>query len=54
VGTVCITRTERERKGGKEGDILIHKLAGGDRKKVKVPIEQINQRLTDLKLTYVA
>ena len=39
VGTVRITKTERKRKGGEGGDILIYKLAGGGRKKVKVPVE---------------
>jgi len=38
-------------KGGEEGNILMH-IAG--RKKVKVAAEQINHRLTDLKLTHTA
>ena len=51
VGTVRTTKTEREIKGGGEGDILAH-VAG--RKKVKVAAEQINHRLADLKLTHAA
>ena len=41
-GTVYTTKTKHKKKGGEEGDILIYKLAGSDRKKVKVPIEQID------------
>jgi hypothetical protein len=50
-GTVRTTKTEREKKGGEEGDILVN--AGG-RKKVKVTTKQIDQRLADLKLTHAA
>jgi hypothetical protein len=50
-GTVRTTKTERETKGGEEGDILTY--AAG-RKKVKVTAEQINHRLADLKLTHAA
>jgi len=50
-GTVRTTKTEREIKGGGEGDILAH--AAG-RKKVKVAAEQISHRLADLKLTHAA
>ena len=51
-GTVYTTKTERKKKGGEEGDILVNKSAG--KKKVKVPVEQINQRLADIKLTYAS
>ena len=54
MGTVCITRTERERRGGLKGDILVNKSIGGRKKKVKVPTKQINKRLANLKLTYAA
>jgi len=50
-GTVRTTKTERETKGGEEGNILAH--AAG-RKKVKVTAEQIDQRLADLKLIHAA
>ena len=51
-GTVRTTRTERERKGGGKGDIL-NKTAGSKRK-IKVPAEQIDERLVNLKLTHAA
>ena len=53
VGTVRTTKTERERRGGGEGNIVVNKKAGG-RRKFKLPTEQIDERLADLKLTYAA
>lgn len=46
-GTVQITRTKREEQGDFEGDI---EEAVGRRK--KVPAEQINRQLAELKLTH--
>jgi hypothetical protein len=55
VGTVRITRTERERRGGLKGDILVNKSTGSRKKvKVKVPAKQIDKRLADPKLTHAA
>ena len=52
-GTVRTTKTERERRGGGEGNIVVNKRAGGKRK-FKLPSEQIDERLADLKLTHAA
>lgn len=54
VGTVRTTKTEREQKGKGEGNIRVDIYKGGGRKKVKVPAEQINRKLAELKLTYAA
>ena len=50
-GTVQTTKIERETKGGEEGNILTYSAS---RKKVKIAVEQINQRLADLKLIHAA
>jgi len=52
-GTVRTTRTKREEQGDLEGDIKEAATAAGKVKK-KVPTEQINQRLAELKLTHAA
>ena len=33
---------------------MVNKSAGGRKKKIKVPAEQINERLANLKLTHAA
>ena len=50
VGTVRTTKTKRKEQGDLEGDVLVDILG----RKKKLPAEQINQRLADLKLMYLA
>jgi len=49
-GTVRTTRTKREELGDSEGDILINARGG----KKKIPTEQIDERLSYLKLHHTA
>ena len=49
-GTVRTTRTKREEQGDIEGDVLAVSVG----RKKKVPTEQIDQRLVNLKLTHSA
>lgn len=49
-GTVRTTKTKREELGDSEGDILIN--SGGSKK--KIPTEQIDERLSHLKLHHTA
>ena len=52
-GTVRTTKTQREEQGDLEGDIEIVATTK-EKKKKKVPTEQMSQRLTELKLTHAA
>ena len=50
-GTVRTTKTKREEQGDLEGNIAVDTTLGGRK---KVPAEQMDQRLVDLKLTHSA
>ena len=55
VGTIRITKTQREEQGDLKGNIEVATtIKGKKKKKKKVLAEQISQTLAELKLTYTA
>ena len=53
-GTVQTTKTQHKEQGDLKGNIKVATTTKGKKKKKKVLVEQINQTLVELKLTYAA